>query len=129
MLERTIETGRGGVFLRLTPDQYARLRGGDREVVRYLRIRYGGLPSGDLPRVQGSFNLSAPRDTQPLVKLSAKGWESFGGHASLKENFQVIRCKNLEDCGRGIGVYLELNIHKKCHLGKGYPDALPIRNR
>jgi hypothetical protein len=26
MLEHAIETGRGGVFLRLTPDQYARLR-------------------------------------------------------------------------------------------------------
>jgi hypothetical protein len=25
MLEHAIETGRGGVFLRLTPDQYARL--------------------------------------------------------------------------------------------------------
>ena len=27
MLEHAIETGRGGVFLRLTPEQYARLRG------------------------------------------------------------------------------------------------------
>ena len=26
MLEHAIETGRGGVYLRLTPDQYARLR-------------------------------------------------------------------------------------------------------
>jgi hypothetical protein len=26
MLEHAIETGRGGVFLRLTPEQYARLR-------------------------------------------------------------------------------------------------------
>ena len=26
VLERAIETGRGGVYLRLTPDQYARLR-------------------------------------------------------------------------------------------------------
>jgi hypothetical protein len=26
MLEHAIETGRGGIYLRLTPDQYARLR-------------------------------------------------------------------------------------------------------
>jgi hypothetical protein len=41
MLEHAIETGRGGVFLRLTPDQYARLDGSDELAGKKLAFESG----------------------------------------------------------------------------------------